>query len=78
MAKLTVTERMRRFYGCSATFWAWNFPVVIGLYSFLPDVWQAVSILYLALVSVWANFSTDLGNWITARAAAKQERNVDG
>lgn len=54
-------------------FWAFNFPPVIICYFFLPDVWKEASILYLALVSIYANF---VGHW-SAWEAAKPTEVID-
>jgi hypothetical protein len=60
--------------GWLAVFWAVNFPIVIGLYTFLPGAWQAMSILYLALVSVYANFVGHISSWQASRVEVEQAR----
>ncbi len=64
---------LRKFHGFGAWFWAANFPVVIAVYFLAPQVWANVSILYLALVSVYANFATDTDAHVTADLAVKHE-----
>lgn len=49
-----------------AVFWVINFIVVIFLYFFFPAAWEKMSILYLALVSIYANF---VGHTSAAEAA---------
>jgi len=60
--------------GWLAVFWAINFPIVIGMYFFLPDAWKAISILYLALVSVYANFVGHISSWQASRVEVEQAR----
>lgn len=45
----------------AAIFWAINLPVVLLMVAFLPTWWAAIGVLYIALVSQWANFATDWG-----------------
>lgn len=63
---------LQHFNGWATVFWFWNFPLVIGLYSFLPDVWQQVSLLYLAVVSVYANFVGHISAWQSSRVEVRQ------
>lgn len=72
--RLNDPEWLQAANGWAAIFWAANFPVVIALYAFLPAAWQAVSILYLALVSIYANFAGNLSAWQSARVEVKQAR----
>jgi len=38
----------------------------------VPSVlWWAQSVRWLVLMSVWANFASHFGNWLTERAAVK-------
>lgn len=62
--------------GWATIFWALNFPVVIGVYAFLPDTWQQVSILYLALVSVYANFASHIAAYQASRVEVRQEKQM--
>jgi hypothetical protein len=54
-------------------FWAVQLPIVCLIYFFLPDVWKAVSILYLAIVSIYANFVGHFGSWQASKVEVRQE-----
>jgi len=56
-----------------AIFWAVNLPIVVFMYFVLPDVWQAASILYLAIVSIYANFVGEISSWQAAKVEVRQE-----
>jgi hypothetical protein len=58
-----------RFHKWMAYFWLINMAVVVGAFSFLPAVWKTASVLYLVLVSLYANFATDYGAMSAAEAA---------
>lgn len=55
-------------HGWLAIQWAVHLPVVIFLYIVFPRVWEKMSILYLALVSIYANFVSHWGAWQSTRA----------
>ena len=71
----------RRFEGDPKTQYAWhkwamrfwlvNAVAVVAVFVFAPAVWRQVSVLYLVLVSVYANWSTEFGAMAAAEAAAK-------
>lgn len=50
-------------------FWMVNFVVALSVFIFLPDVWASASILYLTLVSLYANFATDYGALIASQGS---------
>lgn len=50
-------------------FWYVQIPIAAGLYFFAGKTWQHVSILYIALLSIWALGSTADGNEEAAKAA---------
>lgn len=52
-------------------FWAGNFPVCLGLYLYAAD---SVTLLYLALVSIYANFASEASVEQAARARLEVER----
>jgi hypothetical protein len=52
-------------------FWAANLPAVALIYVFWPFLWDKMSILYLALVSVWALVDTAASGEQAAEAAAQ-------
>lgn len=51
-------------------FWLVNAIVVVAVFIFAPAVWKQVSVLYLVLVSLYANWATDFGAMSAAEAAA--------
>jgi hypothetical protein len=52
-------------------FWLANAVIVIAVFALAPAVWKQVSVLYLVLVSLYANWATDHGAMTAAEAAAK-------
>lgn len=54
-------------------FWVLNVIAVVYLYYFQPHIWQKISILYLVLVSLYANVATEYGNAKSAKAARVSE-----
>jgi hypothetical protein len=49
--------------------WAINFVAVILVFAFANHAWQVISVLYLVLVSLYANWATDYGAMSAALAA---------
>lgn len=68
---------MRSVNGWASIFWAANFPAVIAVYWLAPDVWKQASILYLALVSVYANFAGHISGWQSANTEAQLRDDID-
>lgn len=58
-----------RIHKIFTVFWIVNFFAVLLVYSFLPDFWQKASVLYLVLVSLYANFATDYGALTASQGA---------
>jgi hypothetical protein len=54
--------------------WVWTFSIitVVGLFTFANHFWQVVSVLYLVVISLYANWATDYGA-MSAALAAKAE-----
>jgi hypothetical protein len=54
--------------------WVWTFSMitVVCLFTFASHFWQVVSVLYLVLISLYANWATDYGA-MSAALAAQQE-----
>ena len=52
-------------------FWLANAVVAVAVLVFAPGTWAKVSVLYLVLVSLYANWSTDFGAMSAAEAASK-------
>jgi hypothetical protein len=69
---------MRRFNGHATIHWIFHLPVVIIIYIWFPDIWEKVSILYLALVSIYANVTGHLAAWQASRVEVKQEEQAKG
>lgn len=66
---------MRKTNGWLTIFWALNYPPVITLYLIVPnDVFQTFCLLYLALVSIWANVAGHWAAWQAARIEIKQDQ----
>jgi hypothetical protein len=63
---------MRKVNGWLVWFWMANFPPVIAIYFWAPDVWKQVSILYLALVSIYANVAGHWAAWQASRIEVVQ------
>lgn len=55
--------------------WLANMLLAISVFLFLPGVWQAVSVLYLVCISLYANFATDYGA-VSAAIAAGMAKDV--
>lgn len=69
---------LRKLNGWLTIFWTWNFPPVIALYLLVDnDTFQKICLLYLALVSIWANVGSHWSAWQAARIEAKQEADAD-
>jgi hypothetical protein len=69
---------MQKINGHLTLHWLCHFPVVIFLYFVFPDIWEKVSILYLALVSIYANVAGHLAAWQAARVEVKQDKQENG
>lgn len=69
---------MRRFNGHATVHWVFHLPVVIVLYFLFPETWEKVSILYLALVSIYANITGHLAAWQASRVEVRQEQEAGG
>lgn len=50
--------------------WYVQIPIAAGLYFFANHTWSKVSILYIALLSIWALGSTADGNEEAAKASS--------
>lgn len=64
---------MRKFNGWATIQWIGHFPVVIFIFFAFPETWISISLLYLALVSIYANVAGHLSAWQSARVEVKQE-----
>lgn len=60
-----------RVHRAAMRFWLVNAAVVVTVFFAAPGVWAKVSVLYLVLVSLYANWSTDFGAMSAAEAAAE-------
>lgn len=60
--------------GWLTVFWSAHQPVVIVLYfSLSNDAFQRFCLLYLAIVSVWANQASHFAAWIAGRIEVRQD-----
>lgn len=65
---------LRKFHGWMTIFWLANFPPVTALYLLVDsDAFQRFCLLYLALVSIWANVAGHWSAWQAARIEVKQD-----
>jgi hypothetical protein len=73
--KARAARRTNRRHTLWAWFWFANIPPVVGSYLLLErDVWEASMLVYLAVVSIWANAATHLSR---AGAAAAEEASFE-
>lgn len=64
---------LRSLNGWLTIFWLANYPPVIALYLLIPnDSFQSFCLLYLALVSIWANVASSASTWQAARVEERQ------
>lgn len=61
-------------YRIEKIFWYLQMPLALLMFIFFNDLWMKISILYLALLSIWAVGSTADGN----EEAAKARVSTDG
>jgi hypothetical protein len=62
-------RRTARVHSGWALFWFANIPPVVASYFVLGrEAWEASMLLYLAVVSIWANAATHLSNKRAAKA----------
>ncbi len=57
-----------RIHLWAARFWVLNAVAVVSLFFLTPGIWLRASVLYLILVSLYANLSTDYGAMSAALA----------
>ena len=55
----------------AARFWLVNAVVAVAVFIFAPGAWSRISVLYLVLVSLYANWSTDAGAMAASEAAGE-------
>ena len=58
-----------KIHKISVRFWLINGAVALFVFFVFPDFWAQASVLYLVLVSLYANFATDYGALIASQAA---------
>jgi hypothetical protein len=68
---------MRKVNGWLVWFWMANFPPVILIYALAPEVWKQSSILYLALVSIYANVAGHWAAWQASRVEVVQQQEIE-
>lgn len=62
-------ELQIRFHRWAIVFWALNVPVAVALLVLAPGVWLRFSVLYVLLLSLYANADTDYDAMSAAEAA---------
>jgi hypothetical protein len=60
------------FHKWATRFWLANAVAVIGVFTFTPALWGRISVLYLVLVSLYANAATDAGAGAAANASTDE------
>ena len=76
--KLASPEFLRKLNGWLTIFWLGNFPPVIFLYfTSTSEEFQKFCLLYLALVSIWANVAGHVSAWQAARIECVQAEDAD-
>jgi len=58
-------------------FWLVNMVVALSCFIFMHGFWSKASVLYLVLVSLYANFATDYGSVSAAEAAHGYEVDIE-
>ena len=58
-----------KIHKIASYFWIVNFFAALFVFFAFPGVWSSASVLYLVLVSLYANFATDYGAVSAALAA---------
>lgn len=66
--------RLKRLHFWLTVQWAIHLPVVIFLFIVYPKAWETISILYLALVSIYANMATHWGAYQGSRAEVQAKQ----
>jgi hypothetical protein len=69
LARLDTDARLQyRIHMWATRFWVFNAIAVVTLFFLTPGVWLNISVLYLILISLYANLSTDYGAMSAALA----------
>jgi hypothetical protein len=74
LLKRLKSDRVFRFR-LEKWWWVAHLPAVVMLYFFSPGLWDKLSILYLALVSIYALVITAAGGEQAAEASQKADKN---
>jgi hypothetical protein len=73
-----VLRKLRRgelFALWRCVFWLVNMPTAIGLYAFDKPIWLQVSVLYLVIVSIYANIESAYSSLSAKRAERRSLEN---
>ena len=73
-AKFNQAPFLKSLHGWLTVQWALHIPVIVVIYIFFPKTWEKISILYLALVSIYANIVGHYSAWQAARAEVKIDK----
>lgn len=66
---------LKSLHGYLTIQWAFHLPVVVFVYFAFPKTWDKISILYLSLVSIYANVVSHAGAWQAGRAEIEAKKN---
>jgi uncharacterized membrane-anchored protein YitT (DUF2179 family) len=72
-SRCTTPEAIKRANGWLAWFWLLNVPPILACYFLLgEDRFQRITLVYLALVSIWANVASHVAGWVAGRVEVEQ------
>lgn len=67
-------EVIKAAHGWSSLFWLANIPPFTASYFLLErELFVGLSLLYLGIVSIWANFATHATGWVAGRVEVRQD-----
>lgn len=64
-----------QFAAARCIFWMVNMPLAIGLYALQRPLWLQISVLYLVIVSIYANIESAYGSYSAKRAERRSIEN---
>lgn len=72
--RCTTATTIKATNGWLTWFWTANLPPVLAAYLLLGnDAFQRVMLLYLAVVSIWANVASHAAAWVAGRTDVRLE-----
>lgn len=78
MSNRVNARAVKKVNGWLTWFWVFNFPPVLFVYATVDDAkFQRIMLLYLALVSIWANVAGHFAAWVSGRVDVMMEEKED-